>query len=205
MVTRIGIKGKKLFQAKTKGVSMKSITLDGTAQKFVDQVEGLSHSNLSRCSHCLSCSGGCPFSEDMDILPNAVIRMIQFGVKEQVLNSSTIWLCVGCNTCSMACPNSVDMAAIMDALRQIAILENIKIAEPGVLSFHKAVVNSIHRYGRTHKLEIMMRYKLSEKDLFSDIDLGLKMLSKRKLDLLPSKVKDKKSIQALFEMAGGLS
>jgi heterodisulfide reductase subunit C len=184
---------------------MKNIILDETAQDFVDRVEKLSHSNLSRCWHCLCCSGGCPFSEDMDVLPNAVIRMIQFGMKEQVLNSSTIWLCVGCNTCSMECPNAVDMAAIMDALRQIAILENNKIAEPGVLSFHNAVVDSIHRYGRTHKLEIMMRYKLSEKDLFSDIDLGLKMLSKRKLDLLPSKVKDKKSIQALFEMAGDVS
>lgn len=198
METKTGIK-------RRKGKSMKNIILDETAQDFVDRVEKLSHSNLSRCWHCLCCSGGCPFSEDMDVLPNAVIRMIQFGMKEQVLNSSTIWLCVGCNTCSMECPNAVDMAAIMDVLRQIAILENNKIAEPGVLSFHNAVVDSIHRYGRTHKLEIMMRYKLSEKDLFSDIDLGLKMLSKRKLDLLPSKVKDKKSIQALFEMAGDVS
>ena len=184
---------------------MEIITLDETAQDFVNQVEELSHSNLSRCSHCLTCSGGCPFFEDMDVLPNGIIRMIQFGMKEQALNSSTIWLCVGCNTCSMECPNAVDMAAIMDTLRQIAILENAKIAEPGVLSFHNAVVDSIFRYGRTHKLEIMMRYKLSEKDLFSDIDLGLKMLSKRKLDLLPSKVKDKKSIQSLFEMTGDVS
>lgn len=169
---------------------------------FVDQVENLSHANLSRCWHCLTCSGGCPLSEEMDYLPNAIIRMIQFGMKEQVLNSSTIWLCVGCNTCSVECPNGVDMAAIMDVLRQMAIKENSTIAEPGILSFHNAVVNSISRYGRTHKLEIMMRYKLSSKDLFSDIDLGLKMLSKRKLDLLPSKVKDKKAVRSLFEKAG---
>ncbi|MBU1387783.1 MAG: 4Fe-4S dicluster domain-containing protein [Proteobacteria bacterium] len=184
---------------------MNGITLDKTAQEFVNQVEELSHSNLSQCWHCLCCSGGCPFSKDMDVLPNSIIRMIQFGMKEQALNSSTIWLCVGCNTCSMECPNAVDMAAIMDALRQMAIRKNAKIAEPGVLAFHNAVVDSISRYGRTHKLEIMMRYKFSEKDLFSDIDLGLKMLSKRKLDLLPSKVKDKKSIQSLFKMSGEVS
>ena len=93
------------------------------------------------------------------------------------------------------------MAAIMDVLRQMAIKENKKIAEPGILNFHNAVVNSISRYGRTHKLEIMMRYKLASKDFFSDVDLGLKMLSKRKLDLLPSKVKDKKAVRALFEKA----
>lgn len=183
---------------------MESIILTDKAHDFIEEIESLSHANLSRCLHCLCCSGGCPFSRDMDILPNAVIRMIQFGMKEQVLNCSTIWLCVGCNTCSMECPNAVDIAAIMDVLRQIAIRENHQIAEPGILTFHQKVIDSISKYGRTHKLEIMMRYKVSEKDFFSDIDLGLKMLSKRKLDLMPSKIKHKKDIKKLFELAGDL-
>jgi len=51
----------------------------------------------------------------------------------------------------------------------------------------------------------MMKYKFSEKDLFSDMNLGLKMLAKRKLDLLPSKVNDKKSIKSLFKFSGGVS
>ncbi|MFU8768538.1 MAG: hypothetical protein ACNA7H_02285, partial [Desulfotignum sp.] len=83
-------------------------------------------------------------------------------------------------------------------LRQMAIQEKIPAAEPGILSFHNAVIDSIARYGRTHKLEIMMRYKLASKDLFSDIDLGFKMMSRRKLDLMPSRVKDKKSIRNIF-------
>jgi heterodisulfide reductase subunit C len=97
------------------------------------------------------------------------------------------------------------MAAVMDALRRIAIREKAVIAEPAVLSFHEKVVDSISRYGRTHKLEIMMRYKFSEKDFFSDMDLGLKMLSKRKLDLMPSKVKDRQQVQDLFTLAKELS
>jgi heterodisulfide reductase subunit C len=177
---------------------MSSIELNHAAQEFAGQVEGLSHSNLSRCWHCLTCSGGCPFSEDMDVLPNQIIRMVQFGLKKKALSCSTIWLCVGCNTCSMECPNAVDVAALMDALRQMAIQEKVLVAEPGILSFHNEVIDSIARYGRTHKLEIMMRYKLARKDLFSDIDLGLKMLSRRKLDLLPSKVKDKTGIRDIF-------
>lgn len=172
---------------------------------FADIVEEKSRSNLSRCWHCLCCSGGCPFAQDMDILPNKVIRMVQLGLKHQVLTSSAIWLCVGCNTCSMECPNAVDMAAVMDTLRRMAVQEKVTIAEPAVLSFHQKVVDSISRYGRTHKLEIMMRYKLSEKDFFSDMDLGLKMLSKRKLDLMPSKVKDRKQVQNLFKLAEDLS
>ncbi len=184
---------------------MDAIVMNEGAKNFAREVEALSHANLSRCWHCLACSGGCPFAEDMEYLPNDVIRMIQFGLKEKVLKSNTIWLCVGCNTCSMECPNSVDMAAIMDALRQMALQENSEIAEPGILSFHRAVIHSIRRHGRTHKLEIMMKYKFSQKDLFSDMNLGLKMLAKRKLDLLPSKVKDKKGIKALFKFSGGVS
>ncbi|MCG8616062.1 MAG: 4Fe-4S dicluster domain-containing protein [Desulfobacterales bacterium] len=184
---------------------MKPVTFDDTSQKFIEAVENMSHAGLSRCWHCLACSGGCPFSRDMDYLPNAVIRMIQFGMKSKVLRCSTIWLCVGCNTCSVECPNAVDIAAIMDALRQMAIKEKAAIAEPGILEFHNQVVDSIARHGRTHKLEIMMRYKLAERDLFSDIDLGLRMLSKRKLDLLPSKVSDKKTVQALFRLGEELS
>ncbi|OGR28671.1 MAG: hypothetical protein A2277_18600 [Desulfobacterales bacterium RIFOXYA12_FULL_46_15] len=184
---------------------MDTIEIIETSGDFAKQVEKLSHANLNRCWHCLACSGGCPFAEDMDFLPNVIIRMIQFGLKEKVLKSSTIWLCVGCNTCSMECPNAVDMAAIMDSLRQMAILEHYLIAEPGILSFHNSVINSIFRHGRTHKLEIMMKYKIAEKDLFSDFNLGLKMLAKKKLDLLPSKVKDKKGIKSLFNLSGGIS
>ncbi len=46
---------------------------------FIDQVEERSRSNLSRCWHCLTCSGGCPFSEEMDYPPNALsLGMIKF-------------------------------------------------------------------------------------------------------------------------------
>ena len=179
---------------------MDTIDTKVSDHSFIRTVEQMSHANLSRCWHCLTCSGGCPFSQDMDVLPNAVLRMVQYGLKEQVLTTSTIWLCVGCNTCAVECPNAVDIAAVMDALRRVAMDEGVKIAEPGILAFHNAVVDSIGRHGRTHKLEIMMQYKLAgRQNLFSDMDLGLKMLSRRKLDLLPSRIKDRGAVRALFQ------
>jgi heterodisulfide reductase subunit C len=181
------------------------IELNENSCNFRDQVESACNANMSLCWHCLMCSGGCPLAQDMDILPNRILRMIQFGLKEQVLKSSTIWLCVGCNTCSVECPNGVDIPLIMASLRRIAIDENVRIAEPGILAFHRAVLNSIYHNGRTHKLEIIMRYKMAVMDFFSDIDLGLKMFSKRKIELLPSRVKDKKTIKELIKMSGGLS
>jgi len=90
------------------------------------------------------------------------------------------------------------MPAIMDTLRQMAMEEGVDIAEPDILNFHKEVLNSIKRYGRTHKLEIMLRYKIKQRDLFSDMDVGLKMLAKRKLDLTPSKIKGIENIRQFF-------
>jgi hypothetical protein len=88
----------------------------------------------------------------------------------------------------------------MDTLRQMALAEGIKPAEPNVLTFHEAVLKSIKSHGRTHKLGIMMNYKLKTLDLFSDAGKGTQMFLKGKLEILPSKVKAvKKDIRPLFQ------
>jgi len=176
------------------------ITADALDCTFRNEVQTRSGVNLNSCWHCLCCTGGCPFVHAMDIAPNAVIRLVQLGLKDEALRCSTIWVCVGCHTCSSECPQAIDMSAIMDTLRQMAIEEGVPIAEPDILKFHDEVLKSIDRYGRTHKLEIMLRYKARKLDFFSDINVGLRMLSKRKLDMKPSKVNDIEKIHHLFAM-----
>lgn len=168
---------------------------------FAKEIQQKSGTTLTRCFSCMTCSSGCQFQHIMDVKPHAVIRMVQMGYKEDVLAASGPWLCVGCNTCSINCPNVIDIPAVMDAIRQCAIEEKRHIPEPDVLNFHNAVLNSINRYGRTHKLEIMMRYKLIKRDLFTDVDIGIRMLAKRKLDLRPSKVKELPEVKKLFKKA----
>ncbi len=155
-------------------------------------------SDYHRCFHCRCCGSGCPFIKAMDHPPNAVIRMVQLGLLDDALASSTIWTCVACNTCSMECPMAIDIPGLMDRLRHLAIQRGVNIAEPDVLQFHRTVVDSISRYGRTHKLDIMMRFKLTTRRWLDDWQVGLKMLTKRKLDLLPSKVKRLDQVKALF-------
>jgi len=174
------------------------INLGNKHYEFADEIKRDSGINFNACLHCQTCANGCPFLEGMDYAPNAVIRLVQLGLEETALKCSTIWICVGCNTCSSYCPMAIDMPAVMDGLRHKAIAKGIKIAEPDVLNFHNEVLNTVKKYGRTHKLEIMMRYKLKKMDLFSDMGVGLKMLKKRKLDLTPSKVQDKKAIEKIF-------
>jgi heterodisulfide reductase subunit C len=138
----------------------------------------------------------------MTYRPNGIIRLLQLGFVREALESSDIWFCIGCNTCSAVCPQAIDIASMMDVLREMAIQSDLNVAEPDILNFHREVFNSIEKYGRTHKLEIMMRYKIRIRDIFSDVDLGLKMLAKRKLDLRPSKVNDRREMNAIFANNG---
>lgn len=165
---------------------------------FAHDVARRAGDGFRQCLHCQSCGGGCPVSHAMAYRPNGVIRLVQFGFRREALESSDIWLCLGCNACSSACPMAIDIAAMMSVLREMALEEGVQIAEPGILAFHREVLGSIQRYGRTHKLEIMLRYKLQRLDLFSDIDIGVKMLARRKLDLRPSKIADVRQVQDLF-------
>jgi len=156
--------------------------------------------DFNRCFHCSCCGNGCPFIKAMDYPPNAVIRLLQFGMLEEALASGTIWVCVACNTCAMQCPMAIDIPALMDGLRHLALENGAKIAEPDVLKFHQTVIDSVSRYGRTHKLDIMMRFKLTTRRWRQDWQVGLKMLARRKLDLLPSKVKQMDELKSFFKI-----
>lgn len=183
-----------------RGTSSRGVVkITGMGAGFVKAVKQKTGNNFSRCLHCRTCAGGCPFARAMDPKPNGVIRLIQLGLRKEAFECSTIWVCVGCHTCSVQCPMAIDIAGVMDAVRQLAIAEHANICEPDIFDFHKAVIRSVERYGRTHKLEIMMRYKMSRRDWFSDLNTGIRMFAKRKLELRPSKVTDIKKIQSLFQ------
>jgi heterodisulfide reductase subunit C len=175
------------------------IRLNDLDLNFSKEIKRLCGTDFHTCLQCRSCSGGCPFSDHMDYMPNGVMRLVQLGLKAEALACNTIWICVGCHTCSIQCPMAIDIAAVMDALREKAVSENLDIREPDILNFHREVLNSIERYGRTHKLEIMLRYKLKTRDLVSDWAVGLKMLAKRKLDLTPPKIERIGDMKKIFQ------
>ena len=184
---------------KPNAISAEIVNLSQTDTGFAGEVIRRSGVEINKCWHCQTCAGGCPFVRAMDYAPNRVIRMVQLGLRKEALESSGIWICVGCNTCSIQCPNCIDIPAVNDALRQMAIAEGVVIAEPNILNFHQAVLQSIQRHGRTHKLEVMMRYKLKKHDWFGDMAVGMKMFAKRKLEILPSKSKNIAEIKRLFD------
>jgi heterodisulfide reductase subunit C len=176
----------------------KPITSQAMDPAFAAEVVRRSGTNLNLCWHCRTCASGCPFSQAMDLFPNEVIRLVQLGQKREALECGGIWICVGCNTCSIQCPNAIDIPAVNDALRHMALEEGRTVAEPDILKFHREVVDSIKRYGRTHKLEIMVRFKLKKRDWLNDLSIGWKLLSRGKLEFLPSKIKDLKAVRRIL-------
>jgi heterodisulfide reductase subunit C2 len=167
-------------------------------RSLADEVMVRSGTNLKACYQCRACGNGCPVVQAMDYTPNQVLRLVQFGLRQEVLTCKTIWLCVGCHTCSSQCPMCIDIAAVMETLRLMAVEEGVAVGQPNIMDFHEEVLRSLQRYGRAHKLGIMLRHKLATRSWFQDLDVGLKMLAKRKLDLWPSKVQDIKEVSSLF-------
>ena len=110
-------------------------------QSFAREVEERSGQNLELCYQCLKCSVGCPTARYMEYNPNALIRLIQYGQKEKVLSSQTIWFCVSCWTCGTRCPNEIDMGVIMDTLREMA-LEHGLVADRKIVLLHQEFVES---------------------------------------------------------------
>lgn len=89
--------------------------------EFVRRLEQLTGQDLSACYQCGKCSAGCPMTEEMDLLPNQIIRLAQMGLEEDILNSKTIWLCASCFMCFSRCPKGVDFSKIAEALRIMAM------------------------------------------------------------------------------------
>ncbi len=177
----------------------KGIDAGQLKRSLAAEVMAQSGTDINRCYQCGSCANGCPFIKALDYPPNAVLRLLQFGMREEVLGCKTIWVCVGCHTCSSQCPMRIDLAAVMDTLRLMAVEAGVAIGKPNILDFHEEVLRSLERYGRAHKLGIMWRYKVQTRRWFSDMDVGLKMLAKRKLDLRPSRVQAVGEITDLFK------
>jgi len=166
--------------------------------KLIEKVSDLSHQNVQRCYYCLRCSAGCPAAFAMDYTPAQILRLVQLGQKDALLHSSAIWLCIGCETCGTRCPNEIHAGSVIDALRQIALAENVPAAERSVLKSHQAFLDSIRFWGRLHELSMLIQHKLTSRDLFSNLDMGLDMFLKGKIHPFPKRIKGMDQIKQLF-------
>ena len=142
---------------------IKSSEIDSKFKYEISKMHG--GEKLMRCFQCGTCTSDCPIARFSDTYrPRQIIRMTQFGLKDRVLNSDTLWLCASCFTCTDRCPQDVEVASVIRVLRNLA-------AERGhVPQVFKEQCSSI--------LESGYAYKIPELRLKKRESLGLPPLPK---------------------------
>jgi heterodisulfide reductase subunit C len=128
--------------------------------------------------------------------------MVQMGLKERVLSSSTIWICAACETCATRCPNEVEIVKVMDVLREMARNEGVKAKEPEIQAAHRTFLSVVKYLGRQHEISLLALLKMRSGHLFKDMVLGMKMFFRGKLKLTPYRIKGVKEIREIYRSCG---
>lgn len=151
------------------------------------QISKASDSNVYLCYQCEKCTLGCPLASAMDLEPNQVMRLLQMGRLDEVLQSKTIWLCASCQTCTTRCPMSIDVARVMDSLKAMAQEAGIEPKLRSSADFINAGLRSMKATGRMWELGLMLEMNLKAGQPLRDAGMGLRMLRSGRLRLLPER------------------
>ncbi len=153
---------------------------------------------VSLCYQCGKCSAGCPAAFAMDYPPREIIRLLQLNMLDEAINSNSIWVCASCETCSERCPRGVDIASLMDTLRREALRQG-KTGDNKVAAFNAAFLNSVKMLGRTYEAGILLQHNAVTMQPFKDANLGLPMMKRGKISILPARIKGREQMKKIFE------
>ncbi|OAG26873.1 4Fe-4S dicluster domain-containing protein [Thermodesulfatator autotrophicus] len=77
-----------------------------------------------RCIQCGACQSTCPMAfADFTLNPRKLIRLIQLGFLEEMIEDSSTWACQACNRCVEICPRNVKPFEIVFAYRRYQAME----------------------------------------------------------------------------------
>ncbi len=117
----------------------------------IEMLERSTGEKITDCYQCGKCTAGCPAS--MDPPPSVLIRKLQLGMFDEVVNEQSIWSCMACLTCSERCPKSVSPAAIIEGLKLVHLRDmdpQVHIEELGqeflAQSTQQAVVSGFRKF-----------------------------------------------------------
>jgi heterodisulfide reductase subunit C len=166
-------------------------------EKLVERVEA----DVRDCSQCGNCSAGCPAAFTFDYTPNQVMRMLQVGLVDRVLDSKAVQLCVQCLTCSARCPRNIDIAGIFEDLKTIATAQERNVPEH-VKTFNKAFMNAVGRFGRLPEFYDMAMFymgTMNPKFALADMSVVPPLLARHKLKLVPRRAKGTDEVSRIYK------
>ena len=164
-------------------VGQKDVKLD---KAFMDEIAKRSGENVFLCYQCRKCASGCPTMMFMDSTPTELMRYVQLGMVDEAMKTNTIWYCLSCQTCSTRCPQDIDIAHVVDTIRILVQEKGIKADTKNMRLFNRLWMNILKYAGRMYELALTGMLNLFTGRPFKDLSLGIKMIRKGKLKLLPS-------------------
>ena len=162
------------------------------------EVQKISGIDIRSCLQCKKCSSGCPVSALTKVHPSDIIRGLQLNAGDKLVDSDLVWMCASCETCFERCPMKINMAAVMDALRILAVRNNASRQKGNMALFNKLFLKTVRMFGRTYDIGMIAAYKLGTSSYLKDTDKFPMMLLKGKIALTPSFKADKKYTNRIF-------
>ncbi len=86
--------------------------------ELIQTLEEFGVKSASTCFNCGNCTAVCNLSSESVPFPRKVIRYLQLGAKDKLLQSPEPWLCYYCGDCSETCPRDADPGEVMMGLRR---------------------------------------------------------------------------------------
>jgi heterodisulfide reductase subunit C len=182
-------------------MNLASVEISGD---FASRVEAESHANLMACLQCKKCTSGCPVAAMADVKPHEIVRMVQFGQRDELLASKMLWQCTSCQTCATRCPQKVSVAALNDGLRRMSLGAKAP-SKSAVVTFNDTFMRAVRRRGRMHEAGLMASFKLRTMRLFEDMGKLPMMLWKGKMPLWQAAAKGRKEREEMFERASRIA
>lgn len=133
-----------------------NLTRDMLDHTFADLVTP-DREKLLTCIQCGTCTASCPTAYAMDYTPRQLWRLIQLGLKEEVLTSNSFWLCTACYSCTLRCLRGIACTETMSTLKRMAVSMGMEKLSSSA-RFYEAFRDTVRRHGRLHEVELMATF-----------------------------------------------
>ena len=182
---------------------MQALDLSGIPEKDVAACQAIARDagvNLKDCYQCGKCTAGCPLAEGMDLMPREVIRYLQLGAIDVVLNAKTPWICAQCVVCSSRCPQNVDICSTMRAVRQASKRAGKRpVREADV--FDDEFIANVRAHGVSNEQYLAAAYNMKSGHFMQDAGNAVRMLQREMVGIAMHNIEGRDEVAALIDRA----
>lgn len=172
------------------------------SQKFKKDVLKLAGEEVKTCIQCGTCSASCPVAHLMDNPIRKLIKFVLGGMKEEALESRSIWLCTSCLLCTVRCPRKIKPMAVVSALKHIYEEEGRRCKDS---TFEAIFARQIRDRGRVSEFlmssEFLLRNPSSAVHIMS---FGVELFPKGKIeiDFWGERIEGTEELEQIFQVLG---